>query len=573
MKYMRTNYIIMTIVSSMAFVSCNYLDFDETDGLKDKDDIYEYFNSTEQMLTHVYSYMPQDFGTIDNAMRDCASDDAIFGYSGGTVQRFNDGSWSAIKTADTAWKLYEGIRAANSFIQDVANVDLSRYEHDGNYNKWMTKLKCFPYEAKVLRAHYFFELARRYGDIAMPLIPLTIEEANAIGKTPFSEVIDFIVQQCDEAVNANGLPENYNSALYDTQVGRVTKGFAMAVKSKALLYAASKLHNPTMNTELWKKSAKAALDIINLNLYSLDGKEVANNLTSKEVVLFRVNNDNSKFELQNFPIRFTEGSRTTGLLSQCTYPTQNLVDAFQTTKGYTVTLGVDGWVYDENADFDPQDPYNISKRDPRFGRVILANKMSFKESTIQVQEGGVDDVLVSQGGSPTGYFLRKYIQESTSFTPDHLVSNKHHWVIYRYAETLLTYAESMANAFGDKGLDYTDDTYTKSARWAINEVRNNVKMPIITTTNVEAFMKQLQNEWRVEFAFEDHRFWDVRRWKIADTTQRNIYGVKIKEKSGVQEFTKKLCEKRTWKNCMYLFPIPQEELYINTNLNPQNPEW
>ena len=89
----------------------------------------------------------------------------------------------------------------------------------------------------------------------MPLEVLTEEEANTIGKTPFSEVISFIVSECDDA--ANNLPDSYVNEP-GAEIGRVTKGFAMAVKSKALLYAASKLHNPSMDTELWKKSAKAA---------------------------------------------------------------------------------------------------------------------------------------------------------------------------------------------------------------------------------------------------------------------------------------------------------------------------
>ena len=85
----------------------------------------------------------------------------------------------------------------------------------------------------------------------------------------------------------------------------------------------------------------------------------------------------------------------------------------------------------------------------------------------------------------------------------------------------------MVNAFND--VDYTDETYVYSALWAINEVRKNADMPLLTSMGKEEFLERLYNEWRVEFAFEDHRFWDVRRWKIADTTQRELYGVKIEK--------------------------------------------
>ncbi|MDA6815689.1 RagB/SusD family nutrient uptake outer membrane protein, partial [Escherichia coli] len=88
---------------------------------------------------------------------------------------------------------------------------------------------------------------------------------------------------------------------------------------------------------------------------------------------------------------------------------------------------------------------------------MLANGSQFKGSMIETYVGGSDYASIAEGGSPTGYFLRKYIQESTNLNPNTPVSNKHHWIVYRYAETLLTYAESMIEAFGDP--DYTDETY------------------------------------------------------------------------------------------------------------------
>ncbi len=554
------------LLGATVLVSCNYLDFDETSGLYTHDDIYKYFGETKQMLTNVYSYMPQDLGTIDGAMRDCASDDAEYGNTGGTVQIFNNGNWSALTTADTAWDLYYGIRAANEFIASIAEVDFSRYENDTSYQNWMRQLRYFPYEARILRAYYFFELAKRYGDIAMPLKMLTTDEANSIGKTAFDDVIEFIVSECDECAGDGNLPDTYIGEP-NNETGRITRGFALALKSKALLYAASELHNPTMDVERWKRSAKAALDLIETNLYQLDPQDKCNNVTSKENVLIRMNNDSQTFELNNFPIRFTEGTRTN--TASATFPTQNLVDAFQTINGYPVTLADNGWVC-EDPEFNPQRPY--ANRDPRFARTVLANGSSFKGSTIETFIGGNDYAAVSAGGSPTGYFLRKYIQESTDFDPDLPVTNKHHWVIYRYAETLLTYAESMIEAFGNP--DYTDATYKYSAAWALNQVRTNAGMPEVTVTGKEAFIEALRNEWRVEFAFEDHRFWDIRRWKIGDATQRDIYGVSI-TRSGTDEYTfqRALYETRTWNERMYLYPIPQSELFKNTNLNPQNTGW
>ena len=133
----------------------------------------------------------------------------------------------------------------------------------------------------MLRAFYFFELARRYGDIAMPTRVLTIEEANTIGKMSFDEVIGFIVAECDACAADGNLPNTYVGEP-GNETGRITRGFALALKSKALLYAASELHNPSMDVERWKRSAKAALDLIETGLYSLDPADKSNNITSPD---------------------------------------------------------------------------------------------------------------------------------------------------------------------------------------------------------------------------------------------------------------------------------------------------
>lgn len=107
------------------------------------------------MLTHIYSYIPQDFGIIGGAMRECGSDDAEFGNTGADIQFYNNDSWSATKTIDNNWNLYKGIRAANSFIEEIAKVDFSRFEHNNSYEEWMSQLSYFPYEARLLRAFFF----------------------------------------------------------------------------------------------------------------------------------------------------------------------------------------------------------------------------------------------------------------------------------------------------------------------------------------------------------------------------------------------------------------------------------
>ena len=544
---------------------CNFLDFDESSSDYSRDDMYLTYSNIQKMLTNIYGYMPnKNIYDVSNALRDCGSDDAEYGDPDASVQRFTNGTWSALNTVDDKWStMYSGIRSANEFLESIQTVDLSMYQYETKYQRWLEHLKYYPYQAKVLRAYYFFELARRYGDIPMPLTMLTAEEANAIAKTPFNEVIGFIVSECDEA--AKNLPDTY-VGLLDDETGRVTRGFALAVKTKALLYAASPLHNPSGDKSKWEKAAAAAKEIMDLNVYRLDPDEKANNYTSQEVIFAVMRSESNSFELYNFPVRFTEGQRT---YIAGNYPTQNLVDAFQTANGYDITLGSNGW-QTADPDFDVTKPYE--GRDPRFARAILADGMSFKGSTIETFVGGKDySATRNDLGSPTGYYLRRYIQESTSFIPENEVKNKHQWIVYRYAEVLLTYAEALNEYLGNPTT--TGGEFSVSALEALNMVRANAGMPEVTATSQSDFREAVRREWRVEFAFEDHRFWDVRRWDIGQETQGQIDGVEITRSGGRSEYKRMTVETRTWSARQNLFPIPQSELFCNPNLNPQNTGW
>ncbi len=543
--------------------SCNVLDFDESSSQYSRDDMYKTYSNIQKMLTNIYGYMPnKDIADVSSALRDCGSDDAEYADPDASVQRFTNGNWSPIQTVDDKWSLYYGIRSANEFLESIETVDLSMYQYDTKYQRWLEHLAYYPYEARVLRAYYFFELARRYGDIAMPLTMLTAEQANSIEKTPFDEVIDFIVSECDAC--APNLPATY-VGLLDDEIGRVTNGFALAVKAKALLYAASPLHNPGGDKAKWQKAALAAKAIIDLNQYKLDKAEKANNYLSQEVIFAIARSESQSFEKNNFPVRFTEGQRTS---MAGTFPTQNLVDAFETKGGYDITLAADGWHTSDPA-FDITKPYE--NRDPRFARAVLANGMSFKGSAIETFVGGKDySATRSELGTPTGYYLRRYIQESTSFTPEASVTNKHQWIVYRYAEALLSYAEAVNEYLGSPSA--TDGTFTLSALDAINQVRANADMPDVEATTQAAFRDAVRREWRVEFAFEDHRFWDVRRWKIGQSVMGQIDGVEIVKSGSSLSYSRKMVESRTWSDKMNLYPIPQAETFNNPNLT-QNTGW
>ena len=189
--------------------------------------------------------------------------------------------------------------------------------------------------------------------------------------------------------------------------------------------------------------------------------------------------------------------------------------------------------------------------------------MTYMKTKIEPLAGGRHGLPLN-GASLTGYYLKKLTNETVSLDPVNPVRKEHHFPAYRYAETLLNYAEAM-NEW--QGPDYTDEYCKVSAREALNQVRNAANMPPVTDASRDSFRDKVRKERRIELAFEDHRFWDIRRWKIGNVVE-NIYGVS--KSNGT--YQKRLVQNRIWKDKMYLFPIPQQEVYVNGNLT-QNPGW
>ena len=549
-----TKYITTACIAAL-FTGCDYLDFDETTGMT-KEEMYSYFGNVTSLSTFVYSQLPQDFGAIGDALRDAATDNAVYTWNQSSVYNVYNGTWSPLKTVDDVWSnYYTAIREANSFLENYSLEVLERFKWNVDYEIDVEKAKMRVHEVRALRAFFYLELAKRYGDIPLLTRTYQIDEINSVEKTPFDKVIDFIVDECDKA--APELPVSYKDFYNET--GRATRGMAMSVKARALLYAASKLHNPSHDTDKWKKAAKASYDIIKTGwytlpnidvdpLYDVNGGNVV--LNSSQLIFERRNNDDNAFESRNLPIGFENGNSGNT-------PTQNLVDAYEMADGTPFS-----W---ENAKHASK-PY--SERDPRFYKAILYNEASFMGTKIATFEGGRNASPIT-GATLTGYYLRKYMNETVSLSPTNPIKKPHHFILFRYAETLLNYAEAM-NELG--GPDYTSDAdeLPMSARTALNMVRSAANMPNITD-NGDDFTTRLRNERRIELAFEDHRFWDIRRWMIGDVV-KDIYGVKVTKKGSKYSYTPVKIQTRVWEEKMNLYPIAQSEIYKNGNLT-QNDGW
>lgn len=546
---MKTKYLIISFFALLVS-SCSYLDYSESSGYE-KEDMFAYFSRAKGMLTTVYSFLPSDFGfEFDGSTRAGATDEGEYVWNTALIHRYNNGSWSPILTIDDVWaKYYTAIHSANLFLENYKS-EFPDMMWNEDYKQLMEQNKYYPFEARFLRAFFYFELIKRYKNV--PLLKRTygLDEANIVAPASFEEMVEFIVKECDEI--ADQLPVNYND-VPGKETGRITQGAAMALKSRVLLYAASPLFNALQSQNKWVEAAKAAKALIdkaeNDGWYQLvAGEAVVNNLNSKQLILETRQGDSNSFERFNFPMGF-EGGKS-GL-----NPSQNLVDAFEMRDGST---------FDWNNPVHVANMYNPGMRDPRLFSTVLANGSVWKGTTVETFVGGKNAPV--DGGTKTGYYLKKYLVEGVSLDPNNTTVARHVWVLFRYSEILLNYAEALYAAYGNP--DYTDAAFTMSPRAAVDKVRLRAGMSKVKSDN---FGERIRNERRVELAFEDHRFWDVRRWGIADKTM-SIYGVKIEKDGDGYIYTRQLVDARVWDEKMYLYPISNKEKFKN-NLLKQNPGW
>ena len=547
------------LLSLFTLTGCDFMDCDESDNYT-KEDVLDSYTRVKQLVTNIYGYLKADFCSIDGAMLDAATDDAIHIYDSSNIQRFVNGTWSANNTVDDQWSnYYTGIRAANLYLAETANLTFDDWKYSDEYENMMKCFNNYKYEVRFLRAYFYFELVRRYQNIPLVTKVLSREEANAAEPVPAQDIFDFIISECTELSAL--LPVSYDN-MPNIEGGRATRGAALALKARAALYAASPLYNTANAPSKWVTAAEAAYEIIGNRSelgYGLDNSFAnlfgATNYNSSEVILVRPTGTSTSFESANYPMGVSGGETST-----C--PTENLASAFEMA---------DGEAFDWNNAEMRANPY--ANRDPRFYLTIVHNGMNWPaDKAVEIWEGGANGLPLTNA-TTTGYYLRKYVDNSISFEAGATTSATHHnWVLFRYAEVLLNYAEAMVNAYGD--INHTTSACPLSALEAINQVRgrSGVNMPALPSTlSADEFLKRVKNERRVELAFEGHRFWDLRRWKDLDES-KDIYAVKITNNNGTMNYERSLLESRTIEDKLYFYPISNTELFKNENL-VQNPGW
>ena len=554
---MKFNKIAILLLSAglLTTTSCDFMDCDESDNYT-LQEIQGSYNRVKQFVTSIYGYLPSDFCNMHGAMLDAATDDAIHVYESSAIQRIVNGTWSANYTVDDKFAYYyNAIHDANYYLTTLSGLTFDTWKNGDDYQDWMQNYDNYQYQVRFLRAYFYFELVRRYQNVPLITKPLSQTEANQIEPSSAQEVLKFIINECTEI--APKLPIK-STSIAQAENGRATRAMAMALKSRAALYAASPLYSTNGDNAKWTEAAKASHDIIasagelGLGLDTYANLFKSKNYNSKEVILCRPTGTSKTFEQANYPMGVTGGNTTT-----C--PTENLASAFEMK---------DGRAFDWNDPTMKANPYK--DRDPRFYLTIVHNGMLWPaKKAVDISEGGANGLPLTNA-TTTGYYLRKYVDNSISFEAGSTTAATHHnWILFRYAEVLLNYAEAMIHVNGN--CDYKDATYTMSAREALNAVRKRAGIPEVAACSQDEFLMRVKHERRVEMAFEGQRFWDLRRWKNLDET-KNIYAVRITHHDGVLSYEKTLLSERSVSNKLYFYPIANVELFKNKKL-VQNSGW
>lgn len=554
-------------LAAFSFAGCADLDYNEGSS-RDEDWTYNSpINGVKNLVYDVYAQMPSEFKDDlygNGAMIASASDEAEFALSTSQIHNYYNGGWTPSAPFSNTWTVaYRAITQVHMYLERINKIDLSEYEYDPDYQNMVQQFEIFPYELRFLRAYYYFELARAYGDVPLVTTTLTNAQANSVERTPVSEVFKFIVDECDAV--AEYLPVSFND-IPGQEIGRATRGAALALKARTLLYQASPLFNKDNNKELWKEAAAASKVIIdNASLWGYQLSSYANlwghdTFTNPEFIFVLGTQASNQFEKNNYPVGVENGNS-----GNC--PTQSLVDAYE--------YQADGKTFKEkhpgNINVSTENPY--AGLDPRFELSVVKNgdlwpSNTAQQKAIEIYHGGFN-AAPKYGATPTGYYLKKFVDGSCVTTANNATTTRHNWIVMRLAEFYLNYAEAMYNYYGDAD---ASGEFGMSANQAINVLRNRPDILMPEFSGNANFEERYMRERMVELAFEGHRFWDVRRWKKGAELFNNVQLANITLDADGNVILNRVTKARQWNEKYNLYPIPQTELQKNGHLT-QNPNW
>ena len=537
----------MAVLAALQFVSCVKLDREPTDGYS-TDKYFTNRQAAESNLASVYQLtkMSGFFEDGNTILLDDITDNAYCPFTNQLPYFIAQGTATPSLTGKYAdvyrtYFSYEGIKNANYFLENIDKVPSMTDEEK-------TEMKA---EVRFLRAFNYARKMMFFGGVPIVTKVLAYGEENAYPRNTEKEVTDFVLSELDTV--AAELPVTREDADY----GRATRGAALALKARVALFAGD-----------YSTAEKAAKAVIDLGVYGLynnyEGLFWEKNQTdparNKEVILEVTYKAPTWASWIDALYTVAEGGWNS------VNPTQSLVDAYETKNGKSIT---------DDPTYNADKPYE--NRDPRFYASIIYPGEKWNGRIFNSLEPvGPDEYYNSSKGnrSRTGYCLRKYCAPLEDLpNGDPADGQGLSFIVFRYPEVLLTYAEAL--------IEQNKDLATAAAM--INQVRARVNMPPVTETSQAGLRRRLRNERRVEFAFEGLRWYDMKRWKIgAEVMNGPVYGVrpgKVNMTTGAVTFSSTnhitVGSERVFNEARdYYFPIPQEALDASDALKGhQNPNW
>lgn len=518
-------------------------------------DVWNDLSLAEAFTNNLYNVLPNAEHNWDQTTNrtwalSSACDEAYNKFDDYNASVMNSGSLSPdnLNNFDIWGPTYATIQNCNIFLSKIDNVPGDAARRD--------RLKG---EVTYLRAYAYFKLIRDYGGVPLITEPFNLNSNFEKSRNTYDECSSFVSTELDKAAD---LLKKQASTTY----GRVTTAAALALKSTVLLYAASPQWNPTNDQAKWKKASDAAKVVIDLGFQLFNGN-YADLFTTKnsELIMVRLTNKQYMWDAFQGVEMFLSPSGFHGWASFA--PSQNLVDAFGTADGKDIS--------DPTSGYNPQKPY--VNRDPRFYQDIVYDGRPygkpefFKDrydvgstNAAEFYEGGLDS---PQGwdkwnNSVTRYTFRKYCDTTYNFNNE-TQTNKF-WVISRLSEIYLNYAEAQFY-LGNPGtaVQYLDLVRQRSGTGL------KTSLPALTGTALET---KIRNERQVELCLEGHRYYDVRRWKIASVTENKpLMGVMITKNGNNKTYNYFQVQARVFKPQHYLLPIPKSEM--NRTKLVQNPDY
>lgn len=498
--------IVVIYLITISILSCND-DFLNTVPLAEISDA-TYWES-EQNATMWINYAYRSLPGVNDYRFDSMSDDCV-GSGDLIAQGLQDPTSSLIRIK---WD-YETIRHCMELLEKIDDIPNLSAESKNKLTG----------QAHFIIAYKYSEMITLYRDIPFFEKTLPLEESD-IPITEKSVILTYVLNQLDLAIDQ--LPLSWPA----TEVGRVTKGAALALKARILLY-----------NNRWAEAASAAKQVIDLGIYKLhpNYNEVFltsfNNKTEEVILAHQYAKDLYTHTLQ-FPYSFYTIGGTSGSL-----PLPDLVNSYEC---------IDGLPIDESPLYDPLNPWE--NRDPRFHMNFIVPL----DTLADVVYDPIND-LDDRTPAKTYIYFRKYIadmerQQRTSWV---------NWKLFRYADILLMYAEAKNEATGPDESIYV----------AINQIRERVGMPFLDRERYntkETLRQAIRNERRVELAGEGLRYFDILRWKIAeDVLNKQVVSFEIPDLLPL-----KIIHTRNFDpQKHYVWPIPQYAIDNAKNLE-QHAEW